>query len=891
MAETLLRTKLFVPPLRANLVRRPHLIERLNQGVQPGHKLTLVSASAGFGKTTLVSQWVHQCRCPVAWLSLDDGDNDLARFLTYLVAALQTIDSNRAHGVLATLQTPGIPNAEMALTALLNEMAELPDDAVLIFDDYHVIESLPIDEAISFLLEHLPPKLHLMIVGRIDPSIPLSRLRASSQMTEIRVDDLRFTPEETSSFLNQVTDFRLSTQEIAALEVRTEGWIAGLQLAALSMQNSDDLTGFVRSFTGDDRYILDYFGEEVLSRQSREVQSFLLQTSILDRLTGPLCDAITGNGDGQEMLEILERDNLFVVPLDNERCWYRYHHLFADLLQARLKRFHLDRVEELHLRVSRWFEEQGSMAEAVDHAFSAKDYDRAASLIEQNAGETMLQGHLTTILRWLDALPDSVLDSRPRLRFYQARALSLAGQSRMAEELAADAKSTLDQLPDSPENRALRGELAALLTGIIVYRYDPPRVIQEAEEALTYLPKDELNSRARVHIALGTAYAYSGELQKALKTYEQTMEMALLAENPFLATAANDMFSEIQIYHMGRLKESAQSLPQIVELGRISDGTLQPYAGTSHILLAEINLEWNDLKTASSYMAKGLELLRQGGIGYSLIHSYCAKSRLELATGRVERAVESLHSATQAARSYPLMQMLMHNLAYQVKTALHLGDSETAQRWAMGEECELPEKLPIYLREVQQIALAQVYLAQGEPEKAINTLDQILPWAESSGRMAHVIDIYLLKALALQEQGETSAAVECLTSALSLAVPEGYVRTFLEHGAPMARLLTAAASRDVMPDYTTVLLSAFGAEEQSEAMVSSQPLIEPLSPRELEVLQLIADGFTNREISEKLVLALDTVKGHNYRIFSKLGVKNRTQAIKTAVSLKILHPQ
>jgi LuxR family maltose regulon positive regulatory protein len=889
MATPLLQTKLYIPPPRPELVPRPRLVERLNAGLH--RKLTLISAPAGFGKTTLVSEWVASCERPAAWLSLDEGDNELARFLAYLVAALQTIDSNRAHGVLATLQTPGIPNAEMALTALLNEMAELPDDAVLIFDDYHVIESLPIDEAISFLLEHLPPKLHLMIVGRIDPSIPLSRLRASSQMTEIRVDDLRFTPEETSSFLNQVTDFRLSTQEIAALEVRTEGWIAGLQLAALSMQNSDDLTEFVRSFTGDDRFILDYFGEEVLSRQSREVQSFLLQTSILDRLTGPLCDAITGNSDGQEMLDILERGNLFVVPLDNERCWYRYHHLFADLLQARLKRFHLDRVEGLHLRVSRWFEEHGSMAEAVDHAFSGKDYDRAASLIEQNAGETMSQGHLTTILRWLDALPDSVLDSRPRFRFYQARALSLAGQSRMAEKLAADAKFTLDQLPDSPENRALRGELAALLTGIIVYRYDPPRVIQEAEEALTYLPKDDLNSRARVHIALGTAYAYAGELQKALNTYKQTMDMALLGNNPFLATAANDMFSEIQIYHMGRLKESAQSLPQIVELGRTADGNLQPYAGTSHILLAEINLEWNDLKTASNYMASGLELLRQGGIGYSLIHSYCAKSRLELAMGEVERAVESLHSATQAARSYPLTHMLIHNLAYQVKTALHLGDSETAQRWAMGEECELPESLPTYLREVQQIALAQVYLAQDEPEKAKNTLDQIHSWADSSGRMAHVIDIYLLKALALQERGEASMAVECLTSAISLAVPEGYVRTFLEHGAPMARLLSEAACKDNFSDYTAELLSAFAAEEDEDVFAPSEPLIEALSPRELEVLQLIAKGLTNREIGERLFLALDTVKGHNYRIFGKLGVKNRTQAIKTAVALNILPPQ
>ena len=890
MVEALLRTKLLVPPLRPNLVPRPDLIARLNQGLQPGHKLTLVSASAGFGKTTLVSKWVQQCGRPVGWLTLDKGDNDLARFLTYFVAALRTAESNVGRGLLPTFQAPGNFNMEAALTVLLNALADLPGDLVLVLDDYHLIESRPVDEAIGFLIDHLPPQLHLVIVSRIDPSLPLSRLRASEQITELRVEDLRFSFDEAAVFLNQVVGFELSAAEVAALGDRTEGWIVGLQLAGLSLRNSADVPDFVRSFTGDDRYILDYFGEEVLSGLSPQVQSFLMHTSLLARMTGPLCDAVTGGSDGQEMLESLERDNLFVVPLDNERCWYRYHHLFADLLQARLQRFHPEHVAALHLRISRWFAAQGQKTAAVDHALSAGDYDWAAILIAQSARETMSQGHLTTVLGWIEALPDSLLDRRPLLRFYQARALALSGQSRMAEKLVLAAQNTLDALPDSPENRSLRGELAALLTGIIVYHYDPPRVIREGEEALQYLPEDDLNSRARVHIALGTAYAYRGDVQKAARTYQQTREMALRANNPFLASAANDMFAELQIYHLGHLQASARHLPQMVELGIVADGSLQPFTGTSHILLGEIHLEWNDLEAAADYMARGFHLLRQGGIGYSLVHSYCARSRLEFALGETERAAESLQAATQAARTFPFMHMLVHNLAYQVKAALTLGDADTAYRWAIGAESDLPEKLPTYLHEVQQIALARVFLAQGDQEKTINILDQILPQAEASGRKAHVIDGCLIKALAYQDQGKTPAAIQGLSSALSLAAAEGYIRTFVEHGAPLARLLSAAAAKEIMPDYAAVLLSAFAVGGLIDNFPTAQPLVEPLSPRELEVLQLVAEGLTNREISERLFLALDTVKGHNYRIFGKLGVHNRTEAIKTAIVLEILPP-
>jgi LuxR family maltose regulon positive regulatory protein len=574
--------------------------------------------------------------------------------------------------------------------------------------------------------------------------------------------------------------------------------------------------------------------------------------------------------------------------LDDERRWYRYHHLFADLLQSRLERLHPDRVSRLHLRAVDWFIENGSVAEAIEHALSAGDYDRAASLIEQVASGTMLHGRLITILSWLDALPENILDKHPRLRFYQAWALSIGGQPKTGEKILLDAKATLESLPDSPEKPGLRGELAALLTGIILNSNDPHRIFQEAEEALTYLPEENLLSRARVYLHLGIAYTYAGELQKAKKSLQRTREMALRVKNPFLAAVAIELLTDMQIYHQGRLKDGVENLTQILRLGKMVDGTYQAFTGNAHGLLAEINLEWNNLDLASRYLERGIGLLQQGGIGYALTHSSCAKARLELALGETDRAIEALHAANQATQASSLMHFLFHNLAYQVKLALYMGDTETAARWASGEIGDLPENPPSYLYEIQQIARARVYLAQGDLNKAIETLDHILPQAESTGQMAHVIDMNLIKALAFQEQDMPTAAIKCLKSSLSLAAPEGYIRTFVEYGESMARLLSMAAARGIMPDYTTSLLASFEDGKQGVGASSSQALSEPLSQREIEILELVAAGFTNREISESLFLALDTVKGHNHRIFGKLGVKNRTQAINKAISLKIL---
>jgi LuxR family maltose regulon positive regulatory protein len=895
----ILSTKLYIPPHRPDLVPRPSLIEQLNTGLS--RKLTLISAPAGFGKSTLLSTWVAQIESKqVAWLSLDKGDNDLTCFLIYFIAALQTIENNLGQKVLAALQSPGAPNSEIVLTTLLNEIADFSADLVFILEDYHVIESKPIGQALSFLLDHLPANMHLVIATRVDPPIPLARLRARGQVNELRTVNLRFNQKEATAFLNQVMGLGLSVEDIAALEKRTEGWIVGLKLAAISLQEKEDVSDFIRTFTGSHHHILEYLVEEVLSQQPPDIQSFLLQTSILERLTGLLCDAVCDcqpDCNGQAMLERLEKSNLFILPLDDERRWYRYHHLFADLLQARLKRLHPELLSTLHLRAVEWFFKNDQMEEAVEHAFAAKDYDRAASMIEKAASGTLLYGRLTTILGWYDTLPPKILDARPRLRFYKAWTLAMTGHPKVADKILLEVRSYLEAMPNSPENLALRGELAALRTGIIIHHNDPDEMIHEAEEAFTYLAEDNIISRARVYMALGTAYAYNDETQKAIEIYERGRDLALNANAPFLASANIELITEPLFYHQGHLKDASENLAQILELGKAEDGTYQAFTGAAHVLLAEINLEWNNFKAAALNLEKGFELLQLGGIGYTLTHCHCAAARINLAFGDTDRAIEHLQLATKAAIASPLMHFQVRNLACQVKSAIQLGDIETALEWATGKRCELPKVLPRHLHETQQIALARVYLAQGDSAKTMDILNGIHSQAESAGRLAHVIDIYLLKVLAYKASGESTTAIECLEAAITLAAPEGYIQTFVEFGEPMLHLLRETAGRGLSAMYVNKLLSAFDTRSQIQTtepkdvdskLLSTSQMMEPLTDRELEVLHLMAEGLTYNEIAEQIMISLNTVRTHFKNIYGKLFVHKRSQAIAKARELNLL---
>ncbi|MEK6325662.1 MAG: LuxR C-terminal-related transcriptional regulator [Acidobacteriota bacterium] len=881
MSTPILATKLYVPSPRPKVVFRPRLIEQMNEGLH--RKLTLISAPAGFGKTTLVSEWVAGCERPVAWLSLDEGDNDPTRFLTYLVAALQTIAAHIGKGVLGVLQSPQPPPTESILTALLNEIATDPDNFVLVLDDYHVIDSKPIDNALTFLLEYLPPQMRLVIATREDPDLPLARLRAGDQLTELRVTDLRFTPSEAAEFLNQVMDLSLSAEDIAALETRTEGWIAGLQLAAISMQGQKDVTSFIKSFTGSHNFVMDYLVEEVLQQQSESVQTFLLRTSILDRLSGPLCDAVLLDlsASGQETLEYLEQANLFIVPLDNERRWYRYHHLFADLLRQRLHQSAASSTgdgrmgaAELHIRASAWYEHSGLEIEAFHHATAANDDERAERLIEGKGMPLHFRGAVAPVLNWLASLPTPVLDARPSLWTSYASVLLVTGQVTRVEQKLQAAETALQDAEPDDKNKDLVGRIAAIRATVATSQNQVEIIIAQSRRALEYLHPDNLAFRTSTTCKLGYAYHLQGNRAAASQAYTEVISIG--------QASGNVVFTLLATIGLGKLQEADNQLYLAAETYRrvlqlFGDQPL-PFASEAYFGLARVFYEWNDLDAAQQHAQQSIELARKIENTDRVLASEVFLARLKLAHGDAAGAAAILARAGQFARQHNFVYRMPEVAATQVLTLLHQGNLAAAANLAQTHE------LPI--------SQARVHLAQGDTSAALAVLE---PWrlqVAAKGWEDERLKVMVLQAVALHAHGEKDNAVQLLGDALALAEPGGFIRIFVDEGIPMAQLLFEAAAQTIMPDYTGKLLAVFEAEEQKSEDKSylppAQPLIEPLSQRELEVLQLIAQGLSNREIGERLFLALITVKGHNQKIFGKLQVQRRTEAVARARELGLL---
>jgi LuxR family maltose regulon positive regulatory protein len=936
MATPLLQTKLYIPPPRPDLVSRSRLIERLNEGLH--RKFTLISAPAGFGKTTLVSEWITEIKNPqaasrkrVAWLSLDESDNDPARFLTYFIAALgqaEGIEANIGEGALGMLQSPQPPLTEAVLTSLLNEIAALPDRLILVLDDYHLIEAQAIHDALTFLLEHLPPQMHLVIATREEPSFPLARLRVRGQLTEVRATDLRFTTSEAAEFLDQTMNLSLSTEDVAALERRTEGWIAGLQLAAISMQGRKDTATLIKSFTGSHRFVLDYLVEEVLEQQSESIQTFLLQTTVLDRLTGSLCDAILSRGteeqrskgdfdtsaphlpspsaSGQEILEHLERSNLFVVPLDEERRWYRYHHLFADLLWQRLHQTQPEQLPGLHGRASVWYEQNGFDDEAIEHALRAEDFERAADLVEGRAETVWGRGEQTRLLGWLEALPAEQVDSRPLLCIFHAWGLFASGQQSAAEQSLQAAEQALDptagrETETAPAQRdqmpvfdmtKIQGRVAAVRAFMASFRGDVPEIIRYSRQALECLPEQDSVWRSSAAIALGDAYSFNGELVAAGQARLEALEASKATGNWYMTLIASMKMAVTlrQQGHLQRVIEICQQQWQLAKESRLSQTAV---VGWLLAVWGEVLAELNDLEGAIDRAERGTELTERGGDVAMTGWSYVCLVRALFSRGDVAGAqeiIQRMKNVTRKAHVPPWITSLLE--VWQARIWLAQDKLDATSQWVQERGLDA-DRDPAYLHEMEHMALARLLIAQGRQDDALRLLRRLLAATEAGGRISRTIEVLILQALVAQAGDEPATAITSLERALSLAEPGGFVRTFVDEGPPMARLLNAALSRGIAPDYVRRLLAAFPVVEpektaSSSTQVPKAELIEPLSEREIEVLQLIAEGLTNREIAARLFLSQNTVKVHCGNIYGKLGAHNRTQAVAKAQALGIL---
>lgn len=874
MSASILATKLYIPPTRSRAVLRPRLIERMNKSLD--QRLTLISAPAGFGKTTLVSEWVTDNKRRAAWLSLDEGDSDPTRFLMYLVATLQTITPAIGTVAFGMLQSPQPLPAESILTALLNDIAIIPDDCVLVIDDYHIIDARPIDNAVEFLIEHLPPRMHLVIATREDPHLPLTRLRARGQLTELRAADLRFTPAEAAEFLNQVMGLNLSLEDVTALEARTEGWIAGLQLAGISLQGHSDATDFIESFTGSHHFVVDYLVEEVLRQQPEDIQTFLLRTSVLDRLCGSLCDAVLDapSVSGQDTLEFLERANLFIVPLDNERRWYRYHHLFAELLRQRLYQSGAQPGADeapaaaLHRRASQWYEDNDLPIEAFHHAVAAHDIDRAARLVEGNGMPLQFRGGLTPVLHWLHTLPAAALDARPSLWVMYASALSMAGRLAEVESRLQAAEAALNGAVEDAETRNLTGHIAAIRALLAAFDNQPEIIIAQSQRALEYLHPNNVAVRAATIWKLGIAYHLQGDRAAAGRAYREAISISQASRNIIVQMSASSGLAQVQEAE-NQLPIAAQTYRDVLKLA----GDVHLWAACeAHLGLARISYEWNDLEAAEQHSQQSMHLARQLGTTDRPVACNVLDARLRLARGDVAGADAVLAEADHLVRQNRFVLLAPDVTAARVLVLLRQGDLDGAARLA--ESIDLP------------LSQARVFLAQGSIPAALTMLASYRDLMEAKGWVDERLKAMVMQAVATRAYNEQDAAAQILADALLLAQPGGFVRIFVDEGEPMKRLLLEAVPRGIVPDHARRLLAAFSYEETKQP--AQAPGIGPLTERELEVLRLIAEGLSNQEISERLFLALNTVKGHNQIIFDKLGVQRRTEAVARARELGLL---
>jgi ATP/maltotriose-dependent transcriptional regulator MalT len=903
----LLATKLHVPRSRPGLVARPRLLARLAEGME--RDLVLLCTPAGFGKTSLMAEWARAAQRPVVWLSLDDGDNDPARFWRHIAAALDPVHPGIAGRVAALL--PGLPPAslEAVVTTVVNELAEVADEVVLVLDDYHLVHAQLVHASLGFLLEHLPESLRLVLASRADPPLPLARLRARGQLAELRERDLRFTQEEAAALLREAAGPEVSEAAVAALAGRTEGWAAGLQLAALSLRGHPDPAGFVATFSGSHRYVLDYLAEEVLDRQPEPLRRFLLQTSVLERLSGPLCDAVTGRAGSQQLLEQVEAANLFLVPLDEVRGWWRYHQLFADLLQARLLQERPGAVPGLHRAAAAWCEDHGLADDAVRHALAAGDAAWAARLIEQHFDRFLRRAEEATVDRWLQTLPAELVRSRPRLRHAQAVWALLGGRMEEAESLLADAEQALAASEDEPYEPSvgraasvvanLPAAIALVRAELARRRGDAERVATFGQQALGLLTENDRALRLHADWVLAVADWQGGRLAEAEHALEGVVAEQRAAGEGYLAVRPACDLGQVRRAR-GHLSAALRIYQQALESAS-EDGRPLPFAGLAQVGMAEVLYERGELEAALAHATEGARLCRQLAYTLStplpLVAALAILTWIRQAQGDPAGALHAMGEAERIKLSSAVVDLFNPVPALRARLALAHGEVTEAVRWAQDSGLDPDDPLS-YPREREYIMLVRVLVATGERGRALGLLERLRSLAVAQGRVGSIIQVLVLQAVALESSGDERAALAALAEALALAAPEGYLRVFVDEGPALAALLrrlvtTPAKARAVQvpPAYLGRLLDAFELAGQAIIPPGGRPadvLAVPLSARELEVLALLSTGNPNQAIAEELVITLDTVKRHVTHIFEKLGVTNRTQAVIRARELGLL---
>jgi LuxR family maltose regulon positive regulatory protein len=871
---SLLQTKLFAPSPKPGLVKRFHLLDRLNTYFLGeggfGRKLTLIAAPAGYGKTTLASQWLPTIEVPVSWLSLEVEDNDPTRFMRYLIGALQQISPDVGLESQAMLQAPQKPPDEVLLTPLINDLAAKPELLMLVLDDYHVIHTSAIHKTLNFLIEHIPETLHLVIATREDPPLAIPRLQAKGQALVIRQADLAFTKEEAAKFFRQQADIELGEDEAAALTRRTEGWVTGLQLAALSMRGTKDRVEFIRSFTGSDRFVLDYLFEEVFSQQSEEIQAFLLKTAVLDRFCSELCDMVLEREGTQAVIQDLERAHFFIVPLDQSRRWYRYHRLFSDLLLHRLRTGESGVEVRMHLRASQWFEEHSYPSEAIDHALVAQDWERSARLIAQEQGAILRKGEVTTLLAWCQRLPDSIRLASPDLALAHAWTLILIGEIEQADTILEAAKQ------QAGESTRLQGEIASAEAFIARTLGDMPLTVDLSKKALALLPEEDRVSRGNLSVNLGIITWHLGQLEETERVLREGLADSLATDNQYAAHTAQ-VFLARTLTSRGRLREAKVLYEQALEVG-----DQVPTAVIAHLDMAALCFEWNDLTKNFEHLERAIRI---AGIIRNLefqvvCHVQRALTHLDL--GELDAASEALQASEMLVKDEDLpLFTRARRTAYRVQYALASGDLMTARRWQALMPVEHDART---FYRFLDLNTARIHLAERQYDRARDRLVKTYEKAHGSGWVYAALTVRVLQSLVAESQ---ETALDFLSDVLIRAQPEGYLRLFLNEGEALIPLLKEAARKGVTPGYIGKILSVYEGTKVA-ASKQSYKLIESLTERELEVLRLVAAGLSNRQIAEQLIVSLGTTKSHIHHIFGKLDVSSRTEAAARARDLGLI---